>query len=169
VDRFYRFLQRAGSVAQVLVVKGDHDDDFPGDYQPERINAIPGCTEISGKIHTIGGWTFLGLGFVQAGLRRPLRAMITEFRGKAGIVIAHAPQKNVQLLAELKPKLIIRGHFGAGRFLIDGVPVVFTTRTHAIIELSEQTITEVRCADSRWERALRREYPWLQPYKSSRG
>jgi hypothetical protein len=153
----------------VLVVKGDHDDDFPGDYQPERINDIPGCTEISGKTRTIGGWTFLGLGFDQAGLRRPLRAMIAEFRGKAGIVVAHAPQKNVQLLAELQLRLIIRGHFGAGRFVIDDVPVVFTTRTHAIIELSEQTITAIRCADSRWEQGLMRDYPWLQRYVSSTG
>jgi hypothetical protein len=101
VDRFYRFLKRVGSVAQVLVVKGDHDDDFPGDYQLERINAIAGCTEISGKTCAIGGWTFLGLGFDQAALRRPLRAMIAQFRGKAEIVVAHAPQKNVELLAAL--------------------------------------------------------------------
>ena len=135
VDKFYDFLRYAGRKCQVVVVKGDHDDDFPGDYEPQRIDEIPNCREISGKTFTFGEWTFLGLGFQQAGYRRTLRSIIADFKGRAGIVIAHAPQKNVCLITELRPRLLIRGHHGSGHGLIDGIPAAFTAHEHAIIEI----------------------------------
>jgi hypothetical protein len=164
VDKFYGFLEHAGRVSSVLVVKGDHDDDFPRDYDCRRIDAIRGCREISGKIGTVGGWKFLGLGFDQAGYRRPLREIISKFKDTVGVVVAHAPQKNVQLLAKLCPRLIIRGHFGGGRFLIDGVPAVFTSSDYAMIEITKTTLPRIRCAADWWERDLRRTYSWLRPY-----
>jgi len=44
VEKFYAFLEYAGRRAVVLVVKGDHDDDFPGAYDVCRINRIPVAT-----------------------------------------------------------------------------------------------------------------------------
>ncbi len=135
VKRFYDFLRYAGRASTVLVVKGDHDDDFPGDYDPSRIDGIPGCHEISGKTYVFGKLVFLGLGFQQAGYRRPLRRFIGDFRGRVGIVIAHVPEKNLRLVTELRPNLLIRGHFGYGRHVIDGVAAAFTSKAHAIIEI----------------------------------
>jgi len=39
-DRFYRFLKYAGRRACVLLIKGDHDNDFPGDYDPRHISTV---------------------------------------------------------------------------------------------------------------------------------
>ena len=169
VDRFYRFLKRVGSAAQVLVVKGDHDDDFPAITSPNESMPFPAAPRFPERLTPLAGGRSWASASIKAGLRRPLRAMIAQFRGQAGIVVAHAPQKNVRLLAELQPRLIIRGHFGAGRFVVDDVPAVFTTRTHAIIDVSEENITAIRCADSRSERGMMRDYPWLQPYVPSTG
>lgn len=180
VDKFYAFLRHAGKLSEVLVTKGDHDDDFADDYDIRRINGIPGCREISGKAYSRNQCVFLGLGFEQAGYRRPLRSFIREFKGRAQIVIAHAPQRNVRLIAEIRPKLLIRGHFGSGQFVVDGTPTVFTSAlNHTVIEisrtrlprirrfgspsLSDQTIEELK-RDSVSDRHLRQTYPWLQRY-----
>jgi hypothetical protein len=81
VTKFYEFLRYAGSKTEaVLVVKGDHDEDFSGDYHCDRINEIPRCHEISGTILTVRHFVFLGLGFQHAGYRRPLRRVIAEFK-----------------------------------------------------------------------------------------
>lgn len=165
VDKFYRFLEYAGRRAEVLVVKGDHDDDFPDDYDCQRIDAIAGCHEISGKTHTVWEFTALGLGFAQAGYRRPLRRLITQFKGRVGVVIAHAPQENARLLAEFQPSLLIRGHFGGGRFLIDGVPSLFTVGAYALAEIRGKGLPRIMYAgDDGWEMALRRTYPWMEAY-----
>jgi len=68
-NRFYSFLKFAGQRCSVLVVKGDHDDDYAGDHQPGRISRISGCQEICGKAVIVDGLSFLELGFDQ--VRRP--------------------------------------------------------------------------------------------------
>lgn len=170
--RFYRFLRHAGKVSRVLVVKGDHDNDFAGNYDPKRIDKIPGCREISGKTFTLNKVVFLGLGFRQAGYRRILRRFISDFKGRVGIVIAHAPQKNVQLIAELKPRLLIRGHFAGGRYIIDGIPTVFTSGGHAVIQMGRKGLPRIRQPGHEvdWEQASAwlQDYPWLQPYRDFR-
>jgi hypothetical protein len=153
----------------VLVISGDHDDDFPGDYDPHRIEAIPGCHEISGKVHIVNGVSFLGLGFRQAGYRRPLRHTVLERKGQVDVVIAHPPQKNVRIVAELQPGLLIRGHFGWGRHSIDGVPSVFTPGGVAVIDTRRKKPPLIRLLnDDPWgptsDRLLRKNYPWLKPY-----
>jgi hypothetical protein len=141
-DRFYRFLKYAGNRSIVLVTKGDHDNDFEGDYDPERINKIPGCREISGKLHLVGRSTFLGLGFEQAGYRIALRRLVGPLRGRADVVIAHVPQQNLRLVAELRPRLLIRGHYGAGEHLVDGVPSVFTTFEYFLVDLPDTGVPQ---------------------------
>jgi len=169
VEKFYAFLKYAGKRAVVLVISGDHDDDFPGDYDACKIDAIPGCHEISSKVHSVNGVTFLGLGFDQAGYRRPLRQIVLEQGGQVDVVIAHPPQKNVRIVAELQPGLLIRGHFGWGCHLIDGVPTVFTSGGHAVIDTRRKKPPRIRMLNddplgptSTW--LLRRNYPWLMPY-----
>jgi len=174
VDKFYRFLKYAGKRSTVLVIKGDHDNDFSGDYNPERIDKIPGCREISGKVYRVGETTFLGLGFEQAGYLLALRALVNDFRGRADVVVAHAPQKNLRLVAELRPRLLIRGHYGAGQHLIDGVPCVFTTFEYVLVEMPETRIPRFQVVGyhSRLCRllapggtaSLRDKYPWLRPF-----
>lgn len=168
VDKFYSFLRYAGKQSTVLVVKGDHDDDFANDYSARKIDAIPGCVEISGKLVVVNGFSFFGVGFDQACYRRTLRRLICE-RGPTDFVVAHAPQRNVRLLAELRPRLLIRGHFGNGTYSVDGVPSIFTAGCDALISVRGKGHPHVEVFnDGSWGRAseglLRRSYPWLLPY-----
>lgn len=184
-DKFYRFLEYAGKRARVLVVKGDHDSDFEGDYNAERIDQIPGCSEISGKTHFVDGHAFLGVSFDVIAYRSSSSSLLNRFPSRGGIVIAHARQGNVRLLADLKPRLIIRGHFGLGKYFLDGVPAVFTAGTHALIEIRNTglpliqqpaTITEefiVREGPRRIRKSTKvrvdtssfvRDYGWLKDY-----
>ena len=145
VDRFYAFLRYAGKASKVLVTKGDHDDDFAEDYDCARINSIRGCREISGKTYAVDRWVFLGLGFEQAGFRRSLRTLSANFKDRVGIVIAHAPHGNVRLIAEMNPKVLVRGHFGGGQYLVDGIPTVFTAGVnHTLIETGGAGLPRIR-------------------------
>lgn len=179
VDRFYRFLKYAGRRACVLAIKGDHDDDFPGDYDPQRIDGIPGCHEISGKTFEAKGVFFLGVSYQETAYREIARALLARFPERGGIVISHARQRNVRLLAELRPRLIIRGHYGSGKFLLDGIPAVFTDGGPAIINVSNAGLPCIRLLSDRrgrgtiaptpediasFEGFLQEDYPWLAPY-----
>lgn len=168
VNKFYDFLRYAGRRSTVLVVAGDHEDDFVGDYDARRVNRISGCREISGKLCAVEGQTFLGLGFEQGGFRRPLRALISTLRDHVDVLIAHAPQRNVRLLAEFKPRLIIRGHFGWGAYLIDGIPTVFTSAGHAIIDIGKRGPPRIRQSSHATFADLSQDYDWLRPYPKNR-
>jgi len=137
VEKFYAFLKYAGRRAIVLVIKGDHDDDFPGAYDVCRIDRTPGCHEISGGTHRARGELFLGVSYEYTAYRTVSLSLLERFPQKGGIVIAHARQRNVRLLADLAPKLIIRGHFGVGQHRVGGVPAVFTSGGHAIIDIAK--------------------------------
>jgi hypothetical protein len=179
IDRFYAFLRYAGKRSIVLVIKGDHDDDFPGDYDSERIDNVPGCREISGKVFSVGGATFLGLGFQQAGFLRPLRALVNEYRGEVDVVVAHVPQKNLRTVAELRPRLLIRGHYGSGQHLLDGVPCVFTASEYVLSKMPKNGTPSFQIVGyhSRMSRLLapsrvagmRDTYPWLHPFPDEPG
>lgn len=144
VNLFYKFLKYAGKKSQVLVVKGDHDEDFEGDYILEKINRIPGCREISGKFIEISGFRFLGLGFNETYYLRILKPIIEEFKEKVDVVITHCKQNKVPLVSLLKPKIIIRGHFGSGKYLVNDIPSVFTMGVkYTIIELKNKKIPKI--------------------------
>jgi hypothetical protein len=147
VDKFYGFLRHAGQRAAVLVVKGDHDEDFPGSYDADRINEIPGCREISGRTYEFGSEFFLGVSFQLIAYRRIAKSLLAQFPQRGGIVVAHARKGNVQLLAELKPKLIVRGHSGRGIRRICGVPAVLTDGAHAIIDIGKSGLPRIRQLD----------------------
>ena len=150
VEGFYKFLQRSGSISRVLVVKGNHDEDFKGDYSPKRINEIPGCFEISGRTIEVDDMLFLGLGFREArrlrsGYSRPsryLQSLIEKFRGKVDVVLMH--DKNIRYASLLKPKLIIKGGLCLGACLVNDVPSVFTgPDSSVLIEFRNKIISEI--------------------------
>lgn len=144
VDRFYKFLRYAGAKSQVLVVKGDHDADFEGDYIPEKIDEIPGCQEISGKVIEVNGIRFLGLGFNETSYLRTLKPIIEQYKEEADVVITHCKQDRVPLISLLKPKLIIRGHFGSGKYLVNDIPAVFIEDVfYTVIEFGDKSIPEI--------------------------
>lgn len=141
VEKFYRFLRYAGARSEVLVVEGDHDSQFEGDYAPGRINRIGGCNEISGKALQTRGLRFLGLGFGQTRYLKTLRPQIGEYKQQVDIVVTHCEQNRMPLLSALQPKLIIRGHFGSGRYLVNGVPSVFTAEAqYTVVELDRKSV-----------------------------
>lgn len=168
-NKFYSFLRFAGQRATVLVVKGDHDEDFPGEYKPSRINRIAGCREISGKIVNVEGLTFLGLGFDEAGLRTPLREFVRKYAGSVDVVITHTPHRNVPIVAELKPRLLVRGHYGCGRYLVNGVPSVFTSGCPAVIEMAGPSLPAIHISCRLSESYLAQEYDWISPYPLAAG
>lgn len=183
VEPFYLFLAHAGKKAKVLVTKGDHDDDIPENYQTDRINQTPGCQEVSGRLVTLDGVAFLGLGFDHGAKISQVRLLGREFANRADVVVCHPPQKMVpRIVDELKPKLLVRGHFGNGAYLVNGTPAVFTQNAHhTLIEYTVGKIPAIeqfafakdgkatlvlngKCVPamspaSQWDM-----YPWLKPY-----
>jgi len=154
----------------VLVIKGDHDSDFSGDYEPERINRLAGCREISGTTFEIRGLTFLGVSYQETAYRTSPRVILSRFPQRGGVVISHARQRNVRFLTQLAPKLIIRGHFGVGKYLIDGVPAVFTSGAYAIVDVPRTGLPRIRQPSMReavFVKILKEAYPWLRPYSTS--
>lgn len=154
IEPFYRFLGFAGKRAPVLVVKGDHDEDFRGDYSAKRINRIRGCHEISGKAHTVNGFTFLGLGFTETHYRRKLRKLHGCIGEGVDILIAHAEQPRLPLLARFGPKVIIRGHFGSGCWLVSGIPAVFTAGVmYSVVDVSRNGRPSLKQFTARFARS----------------
>jgi len=184
VEPFYSFLRFAGRRATVFVVKGDHDDDFPGDYDVDRINSLRGCAEISGKAIEAHGLRLLGLGFNETHYKRVLRDLVARFAGAVDILVAHSEQPRVPILAEFRPRLIARGHFGYGRFLVKGIPSIFTGgRFYSIARVGRSmSITQYKrgfgegsasrprkfdganCRPWFSEASEFEKYPWLKPY-----
>jgi predicted phosphodiesterase len=182
VDKFYQFLEFAGKKSQILVVKGDHDEDFEGDYVPERIDKIDGCKEISGKCVVIDNLSFLGLGYNETHHVGILNSFVEKFKGKVDVVITHCEQGRLPIISLLKPKIIIRGHFGSGKYLVNDIPSVFTMGVkYTIIELENkklpkitQYITDLNNNIKILEKGSCRpwfsrvsefeRYPWLKPY-----
>jgi len=184
VDKFYKFLRYAGKKSEVLVIKGDHDNDFEGDYDSEKINKISGCKEISGKSMQIKEFSFLGLGFNETHYLKILKPEIETFKRKIDIVITHCEQNRVSLLSKFKPKLIIRGHFGSGKYLVNGIPSVFTAPAsmYTVIEISKKDVPKIlqyrnifgkielmkkgSCRPWLSDKSEFEMYKWLNPYPS---
>lgn len=179
VEPFYCFLRLAGKKAVVLVIKGDHDDDFHGDYDTRRINRIRGCEEISGKIATVKGVKFIGLGYDDCHSLRTLRSLVDRYSGGVNVVLAHAKQARVPFLANFKSRVIIRGHFGHGRFFVNGIPAVFTAGlSHCLIKFGRtvemkpfrgtKLCRTANCTPWGSRKKDIEIYPWLEPYSKRR-
>jgi predicted phosphodiesterase len=142
VQRFYRFLRYAGKKSQVIIVKGDHDEEFKGDYKEEIINKISGCSEISGKVIEINSYHFLGLGAREAHNTRLLQRLIKNLKEKVDIVLMHG--ENIRIVSLLKPKLIIKGGWATGACMVNNIPSIFTGPDGiSIIELKNKRVSEI--------------------------
>jgi len=174
VDRFYNFLRHAGARSKVLVVKGNHDSDFAEDYSPEKINNIRGCREISGKRCTVNGVSFLGVGFDDSHSSRSLTELLRKFGKRVEVIISHCEQRHLPVLSELSPKLIIRGHWGLGRYLVNGVLTVMTSNAeYTTITYRSNSIPRIKQFWRSGKPVERnrescpsgnRLYSWLRPY-----
>jgi Icc-related predicted phosphoesterase len=143
-NKFYDFLEYARKNANVLVVKGDHDDDFEGDYSPQKINSVDRCSEISGRVVEVRGIRFLGLGFIETHYLRMLKPLIEKYARRVDVIITHCEQERVPMLSSFEPKLIIRGHFGSGKYLVNNIPAVFTSDVfYTVIEYVDGTIPKI--------------------------
>lgn len=144
VSKFYEFLKNAGKQASVLVVKGDHDNDFANDYRADEISCIPGCSEITGQCLTLSGMRFFGLGWDQTHYLRQMRKYLADYADQVEVVIAHSEQSAMPLLGALRPNLLIRGHFGSGKYLVNGAPSVFTADAHhTVIDLIPSSLPKI--------------------------
>lgn len=177
-EKFYRFLHVAGEKAKILIIRGNHDEDYAGDYSPERINAAPNCQEISGKIAYIDGYVFLGLGFREAwklkDSPRYLQSLIHKYFGKINVILMH--DRNVRYASLLKPKFIIKGGFSAGACRINDAPTIFTgPYTYAVIKMDGNRLleTEFFVNDGKQHRKVQadnpqfyRKFSWVKPLRA---
>ena len=140
---FYDFLELVGGQFPIFIIRGDHDTTERG-YAVEKINKISGCTEISGKVVEINGLRILGLGFDETYKLRKLRPLIEDYKGTVDIVVTHCKTGRLPLISSIEPKLIIRGHWGRGRFLVNGIPTLMNnSASMGFIELKDKVISKI--------------------------
>jgi predicted phosphodiesterase len=129
----YKFLERAGRKARVLVVAGNHDEESKI-YDPVRINRIKNCQEISGRLVEAAGFRFFGLSYSQAMDDTQLSEAMPKLR-KADILITHAPLSRLPKYCWRGPKIVIQGHHGHGVYYATPTTAVFTDGIHgALVE-----------------------------------
>lgn len=181
VEKFYDFIQYAGKKASVLIVKGDHDSDFSKFYNLKKINSISGCYEISGKFIEINKIKFLGLGHTHTHYLKKLKPLIEKYKNKMDIILCHSEQNKISRLKEFNPKLIVRGHFGIGKYKILDIPAVFSQGAdYSIIEFESNkkpkivlyrdkkiiSSKKMTCAPWFSEKTEFELYDWLKPYNN---
>jgi Icc-related predicted phosphoesterase len=177
VEGFYRFLRRAGRWAPVLVIQGNHDEN--AHYSTERINAIRGCQEISGKRVEVKGTSFLGVSHFIGNRRGRFKELEAAHPGGADVVIAHPPLATTPFHAKLANRLLIKGHYWPGTWMVEGKPTVFTSEVHhSVIELTPNGYPRIsqwlrlkggfgrfeEDRRARWFTQLHTHKPWIRPY-----
>jgi hypothetical protein len=145
VEKFYETLKEAGTIGEVFVVKGDHDDDFEGSYDVQRINSTKDCHEISGKLIVFNELRILGLGYNETHYLRTLQPLVQRMRGIVDIVLAHVEQSRLLATNEIRPKIVVRGHFMFGVSRINDVLVVGGRfpDCYSIIEMKNHLVESV--------------------------
>ena len=157
-EGFYNFLKDAGQKSRVLIIKGNHDEEES--YDPERINNIAGCEEISGRAIEINGIRFLGISEKESYYLRLLNPIIDKFKGKIDVIILHG--YNIRLISSIQPKLIIHGGSASGKYLVKNVKTVYTSATHHAIITIENNIVKNIFAGPNSPHLLKRN--WIKPY-----
>ena len=187
VDRFYSFLRSVGKKYPIFVIKGDHDEDFEGDYSVKQINNIEGCTEISGSCASSNGITFLGLGYQDTKTLTALDKILYHKQIKPDVLVAHCGIGMLRELRKFGSKLIIRGHSGYGKYLVEQTPTVLTGERvyYTEIEIASGAITSISqhrkltsggfdlIKDSLWKPYRHRRpaietYDWLKHYPDNK-
>lgn len=135
VERFYQVLEFASNVVDmVLVVRGDHDDGFPGEYDVERIDATKNCHEISGHVIEYKGLKLLGLGYHETRSVMTVRKFADSEPSE--LVITHAQEKRIPELARLRTKVILRGHFRSEKTY--RTPLLISANPPVLVETNER-------------------------------
>lgn len=143
VGKFYRFIKKAGQISEVLVIRGNHDLDFSGDYMPSVIDETPGCHEISGKEIEVKGLRFLGAGYSSS--RAELWSLLEAHRGSVDVLVSHVKWSMVDMLTSAGPSLVLAGHYYSGSPVkrIGKTAMVFTNYgQYAIVDLDGSTRVE---------------------------
>jgi predicted phosphodiesterase len=170
VEKFYQFLKYAGEKSPVLVVKGNHDWDSEGNYDLDKINEIPECEEISGKVTSIEDLHFLGLEYDDTWYLRRLKPLIEKYKKAVDVVIMHGSR--IRLVSLLEPIIIIRGGYSIGSYLVHDIPSVFNNNgRYTLIELINR---EIAIINQYWigtgdvieqtHPLTYKKYEWLKPY-----
>ena len=149
ISGFYQALEHSSNAGStVFVIKGDHDlhdlQDFPNAYSVKRINSFENIQEISGKIVNYENLRILGLGYMDTHYIQKLRSISKLYSSKVDVILTHAEQRRMpELACWLKPKIIIRGHFGIGITKIKDVIVLASLgfpAGYAMMELEDGLI-----------------------------
>lgn len=140
IKKFYEALELASKKCEhALIIRGNHDEyeEFPEEYDINKINSIQNCIEISGKMFQFSGIKFLGLSYTNCHYLKQLRPLIQG--DKPDIVIAHPEHRRLVTIAEYKPKLVIHGHCGIGYEQINGIDFIGLSvfPTYSIIKFDE--------------------------------
>ena len=145
VNLFYDFISYAGEITgNVYVVKGNHDD-YGDYYDIDKINNTVGCREISGKTIEVDNLTVLGLGYAETHYLRKLRPLLEEYSNKVDFVLTHAEEKRVKLIADIKPKIVFRGHYRVGNYRINDVDFVSAIfPSYVTVELQDEIIKNIQ-------------------------
>lgn len=154
ISRFYEALQYSGKKCRaVFVVMGDHDFyDVPESYSLSRISSINNVHEISGRSITFEELRILGLGYMETHYLRRLRPLISSYQGKIDLLLTHAEQRRMTLLACLRPQLILRGHYMRGIYQVDGVRVASALfPAYVEVEVRDSKISHVEYIESERE------------------
>ena len=142
IELFYSFLKVVGSRYKVLIVKGNHDEEVGKAYSPDKIDSIPRCMEISGKLVDVEGFSFLGLGFSEASKIGRLKQIIKRYEDKVDIILMHGG--NLHTISLIKPKVIIKGGYAPSIFSINGVPALFNGPDHCgVVEFKDEYLKEI--------------------------
>lgn len=142
VELFYSFLKFVGNRYKALIVKGNHDEEIRGVYSLDKIDSIPGCMEISGKLVNVEGVSFLGLGFDETSKIGRLKQIIKRYEGRVDVILMHGG--NLRPISLIKPKVIIKGGYVPSIFSIYGVPALFTgPDACGVVEFKDGYLSEI--------------------------
>jgi len=140
VKELYDALELASKKSkQVLVIKGNHDDEFSGAYNLRKIEHIKNCSEISGKLFSFKGIRFLGLSYKNCHYLTELRSLLGT--SKPHIIISHPEKNRWKDIAEYGPDLVIHGHHSFGFHKVGGVNFLGTGcfPSYSIVKIDEKS------------------------------
>ncbi|MFC1803302.1 hypothetical protein ACFL0D_04970 [Thermoproteota archaeon] len=66
----------------------------------------------------------LGLGYDETHYLRKLRPLLSEYKGIPDIILTHAEDKRLSLISDFKPKIVFRGHWGIGRYIVNNTEFI---------------------------------------------
>jgi len=176
-DFLYKFITHAGKKSKVFVIRGNHEEPDSSVaakyYDSKRIDSIPGCKELSGKLAKVDGISILGLGFRDSYFNARLQKLLKQYSGtKIDLLLVHCRWGRLKAFAPFKPRLIVRGHVNQGpaKYLANGAPVVSAgVLGYAVVDFNKDGTIEISTHEPKYEAsekdwfAANNEKKWLSP------